>query len=70
MAALPCGLAAPFGDGSRRRINPRRRQGLAGRLGFEFGQDRPQGADARRELVFVALYDAVKLSDEGRGFVV
>jgi hypothetical protein len=43
------------------RIHLRRRQGLADRLGSEFGANRPQRVDARRERVSVALDDVVKL---------
>jgi hypothetical protein len=45
-------FSATFGDG-------RRRQGLANRLRAGLGEDRPRGADARRERVGVALDDVV-----------
>jgi hypothetical protein len=43
-----------------RRFRPRRR-------GIEFGQDRPQSADTRRERVTVVLDDIVKLLGESGG---
>jgi hypothetical protein len=49
---------------------PPRRQGLAGGLGSELGEDCPQGSDARRERVGVIIDDIVKLLGESGGFVV
>ena len=46
-----------------------RRHGLAHRLGSEFRDDLPQGADTWRERVAVALNDGVKLLGERGGFV-
>jgi hypothetical protein len=40
---------SPIPPARRRRIDLRRRQGLASRLLSELGEDRSQGADARRE---------------------
>jgi hypothetical protein len=56
--------------GSRRRINLPRRQGLANRLRSELSEDRPQGADARRERAGVVLNDIVQLFDQSGGFFV
>jgi hypothetical protein len=53
-----------------RRVNRRRRRGLAGRLGSEFHQDRPQGMDARRERVTIVSGDVGKLFDQSGGFFV
>jgi hypothetical protein len=46
------------------------RRGLADGLGAELRADCLQGADARRELVLVALDDVGKLPDQGNNFVV
>jgi len=54
----------------RGRMNPRRRQGLANRLGSELGEDRLQGADAIQERVAVVLDDTVQLLGESGGFFV
>jgi hypothetical protein len=43
---------------------------LAGRLGFELGQDRPQGLDARRERVTIVSGNVGKLFDQSGGFFV
>ena len=56
-------FSATFGDGGRR-------QGLAGGLRSELGEDAPQRADARRERVTVVFDDLVKLFGESDGFFV
>jgi hypothetical protein len=56
---------APSGyDRSRWRVNLRRLAMHAARLRFELREDRPQGADTRRERVTVAVNDVVKLLGE------
>jgi hypothetical protein len=57
-------------NGSRRGVHLRRRQGLADRLGSEFGEYAPQGADAWRERITVVLDDVVELLGESGGFFV
>jgi hypothetical protein len=47
-----------------------RRQALADRLGSEFVEYAPQGADARRERIEVVLDDAVWFLSERGSFVV
>jgi hypothetical protein len=49
---------------------PWRGRGFADRLGPEFGEYAPQGADAWRELVAVVLDNGVTLIEHGDGFFV
>jgi hypothetical protein len=62
-AGLGFHLATPSlsSCGSRRRIDLRRRQGLAGWLRPKLIEDRSQSADVRRKGVSVALDDVVQL---------
>src|SRR5260370_36188863 len=73
LLTVPCLLSPPSPSGrgcSRRRIHLWRRQGLTGRLRTELGEDRSQGADARRGRVVVVLNDLVKLLSKSGGFFV
>jgi hypothetical protein len=62
--------ASPVSAFRRRRVDLRRRQGLAGRLRSKLGEYAPQSADARRERVAVVLDDVVKLLGESGGLFV
>ena len=64
-------LPAPSGGScSRWRVDFRRRRGLAGRLRSELREDRPQGADARRQRIAVVVDGTGQKGHEGGGFIV